>query len=126
MPEVRHGSGQEEGVTGRLTRPAGRAAVELVAAAVAVTGAWQIRRPAPTAAMRGARLAAAQGCFACHGPGGTGGVPNPRSEEGEVPAWSGGTLMMYVTAPEEVREWIQDGVSRRRASQSGGYHPPGL
>lgn len=102
--------------------------IRLAAAAVAAAAvsAWAIRRPALTPEMRGARLAGRMGCYACHGPGGTGGVPNAGSEEGEVPSWTGGTLMMYTSSPDEVREWIADGVTRQRAGRSGGYHPAGL
>ena len=37
-----------------------------------------------TPAARGRRVAAALGCFGCHGPEGNGGVRNPGSEEAEV------------------------------------------
>jgi mono/diheme cytochrome c family protein len=64
---------------------------------------------------RGARLAARAGCHACHGPDGTRGLADPGSG-GEVPAWDGGVPMMYVNGEDEVREFILDGVSRRRAA----------
>jgi len=104
-------------------RKAWLAAAALAAAAV---GGWALRQPARTPEMRGARLAGRLGCFACHGPGGTGGVPNAGAEEGEVPSWTGGTLMMYVRADAEIREWIADGAPARLAGQPGGFHPAGL
>jgi len=67
-----------------------------------------------TPAARGRRLAATLGCFACHGPGGGGGTPNPGSEEKEVPAFTERTQMMYVKAPDDLREYILDGAPKRR------------
>lgn len=72
-----------------------------------------------TPAARGRRVAARLGCFACHGPDGRGGVPNPGSEEGEVPSFHEGTPMMYVANDEEIREYILDGApARKRARPS--------
>lgn len=67
-----------------------------------------------TRAARGERLAGELGCFACHGPGGRGGVKNPGSREGEVPAFVEQTQMMYVTNVEELREYVLDGMPKRR------------
>jgi len=67
-----------------------------------------------TPAVRGYRLAEQLGCFACHGPAGVGGVANPGSEEGEVPAFVEQTQMMYVTEPGELREYVLDGAPKRR------------
>jgi len=67
-----------------------------------------------TPAERGHRLAWALGCFACHGPGGVGGVPNPGAEEGHVPAFTEQTQMMYVKSTDDLREYILDGAPRRR------------
>lgn len=63
---------------------------------------------------RGAEIAARAGCFSCHGAEGARGLPDPGSGQG-VPPWIGGVPMMYVSGEEEVREYILDGVSRRRA-----------
>ena len=57
-----------------------------VIALVAAVGANIVRSPRRTPELRGYALARALGCFACHGPGATGGVPNPGSEEKQVPA----------------------------------------
>jgi mono/diheme cytochrome c family protein len=67
-----------------------------------------------TPAVRGYRVAARLGCFGCHGPAGLGGVANPGSEEGEVPAFVEQTQMMYVTSPEELREYVLDGAPARQ------------
>ncbi len=66
---------------------------------------------------RGAELAARSGCFSCHGPEGARGLPDPGTGQG-VPQWDGGVPMMFVNGEAEVREYILNGVSRRRA-QSG-------
>lgn len=67
-----------------------------------------------TGAARGHALAGELGCFACHGPGGQGGVKNPGSREGEVPAFVEQTQMMYVTGSAELREYVLDGMPARR------------
>jgi len=67
-----------------------------------------------TRAARGFELAGQLGCFACHGPGGGGGVKNPGSREGEVPAFVEQTQMMYVTSADELREYVLDGMPKRR------------
>ncbi|MBI1884356.1 MAG: c-type cytochrome [Chlamydiae bacterium] len=61
---------------------------------------------------RGQKLANQLGCFGCHGPQGAKGIPNMGSDE-SVPAWDGGTLMMYAKNDEEIREWILDGMPKR-------------
>jgi mono/diheme cytochrome c family protein len=67
-----------------------------------------------TPATRGHRLAAELGCFTCHGPEGGGGTKNPGSQEGEVPAFTEQTQMMYVKTTDDLREYILDGAPRRR------------
>lgn len=74
---------------------------------------WWWRESNPV--RRGADLAARVGCLSCHGPHGTQGLPDPNTSE-EVPPWDGGVPMMYVNGEEEVREYILDGVSKRRAA----------
>ena len=66
-----------------------------------------------TPAARGAVLANELGCLNCHGPAGGGGVPNPGSRDGEIPAFDGGVAMMYVENETEIREWILYGEPRR-------------
>jgi mono/diheme cytochrome c family protein len=70
-------------------------------------------RPRLTAAERGRRLAERTGCFACHGPGGIRGAANPERSDGTVPTFEG-DVMMFANSPEEIREWIRDGVTRKR------------
>ena len=79
-----------------------------------------------TPPVRGERLAATLGCFTCHGPGGTGGIANPTrttadgknwrtlGSEGEVPAFTEQTQMMYVKTTDDLREYILDGAPKRR------------
>ena len=104
----------------RAVRSSGRAHLSLLTLAVlllGVAGAWgllsHLRRPELTPELRGYALAQDLGCHGCHGPRGTGGVPNPRAgaatTTGEIPAWDGGTAMMYVKSEDEIREWILDG-----------------
>jgi len=62
---------------------------------------------------RGARLAAQSGCFACHGPGGTGQRPNPGASDGQVPGFVGGVPMMYANDDGELRAYILDGAPKR-------------
>jgi mono/diheme cytochrome c family protein len=70
-----------------------------------------------TPAARGHGLAERLGCFACHGAGGAGGVANPGSQEGEVPAFVEQTQMMYVTSSDELREYVLDGMPKRRRDE---------
>jgi mono/diheme cytochrome c family protein len=70
--------------------------------------------PEETPAARGYQVAVSKGCFACHGPGGGGGVHNPGSKEGEVPAFTEQTQMMYVKTADDIREYILDSAPKRR------------
>src|SRR2546428_8786894 len=63
---------------------------------------------------RGTEIAARSGCFSCHGPEGARGLPDPGSGEA-VPQGDGGGPMMYANRREGGREYILDGVSKRRA-----------
>jgi len=71
-------------------------------------------RPRLPAAERGRRLAERSGCFACHGPEGSRGAANPGRLERRVPDFEG-DLMMFVDDPAEIREWIRDGATAKRA-----------
>jgi mono/diheme cytochrome c family protein len=62
---------------------------------------------------RGYEVAYRNGCFSCHGPGGIKGMANPGHAEEEVPPWSGGLMTMYADNETEIREWIQDGATKR-------------
>lgn len=90
------------------------AAIVLVALAESAWLAYPVVRnlilpPRDNPAQRGRLLAAELGCFNCHGPGGTGGVPNPGSKTDEVPSFHEGSLMMYVHNDRDIREYILDG-----------------
>lgn len=67
-----------------------------------------------TQARRGYAVALEAGCFSCHGPDGRGGVSNPGSKDGTVPAFVGGEPMMWVDSEQELREYILDGAPKRK------------
>jgi cytochrome c553 len=88
--------------------------IALLAAGAAALGMYRYKAASGyTTASRGERTAAKLGCFNCHGAGGEGGVANPGSSEKTVPAWTGGTAMMYLKAPGELDEWVLDGKPKR-------------
>jgi len=91
-----------------------------VIAVAAAAGLWWFLQPRHTAAERGRAVAARMGCYGCHGPGGRGGIVNPGSEERRIPGFVGGTTMMYVESPAEVREWILDGRPARLEESPAG------
>uniref|UniRef100_A0A832IAK9 C-type cytochrome n=1 Tax=Eiseniibacteriota bacterium TaxID=2212470 RepID=A0A832IAK9_UNCEI len=97
--------------------PAAVLAVAAVALATVAALAVSALRPPPPAAERGRRLAERLGCFACHGPEGTRGAANPGRTDGSVPNFEG-DLMMYASSPEDVRAWIRDGVTPKRAASA--------
>ncbi len=92
-------------------------AIVVVTAASAWTAYRYLTTPRLTEELRGYALAEELGCHGCHGPRGTGGVPNPRSEDVEIPSWDGGTPMMYAENEAEIREWIMDGFPKRLAHE---------
>jgi mono/diheme cytochrome c family protein len=63
---------------------------------------------------RGRRVADALGCFNCHGPGGRGGVPNAGSKLEAIPAWNGGTPMMFAHGDDDLRDYVLDGAPRAK------------
>src|SRR5436309_913718 len=71
-------------------------------------------------AARGSELASEHTCFACHGPLGAGGVPNPRSFKGYVPSFWGADFDELVRDDTELRTWIAKGEIPRIAE-----HPIG-
>jgi mono/diheme cytochrome c family protein len=76
--------------------------------------AWNfVARPQLPPAERGRRLAERNGCFACHGPGGTKGAANPGRRDKSVPTFAG-DLMMYANDAADVRSWILDGSTPRK------------
>lgn len=93
-----------------------RLAVVVVCLALAAVAAGAVaRRPHLPAAERGRRIAERTGCLGCHGPGGLRGANNPERTDKTVPNFAD-DVMMYAKTPEDIREWIHDGVSRKKAS----------
>ena len=74
-----------------------------------------VTRPNLPPAERGRRLAERTGCFGCHGPGGMRGSSNPGRTDKTVPNFED-DVMMYAKTPEEIHEWIHNGVTRKRAA----------
>jgi len=71
-------------------------------------------------AARGGDLATELSCFACHGPLGAGGLPNPRSFKGYVPGFWGDDFDDLVRSDDDLRTWITKGEIQRIAE-----HPIG-
>jgi mono/diheme cytochrome c family protein len=65
--------------------------------------------PDEAQAARGAELADELSCFACHGPLGAGGVQNPGSFKGYIPAFWDADFDDLVRDDDELRRWIADG-----------------
>ncbi len=76
--------------------------------------------PADSAARRGRQLAANWRCFACHGPAGAGGLPNPGSFAGFIPGWYGPDFDDLVRDRGEFDGWIRDGTIPRLADSALG------
>jgi len=74
--------------------------------------------PDAAPAARGAELAEELGCFACHGPLGAGGVQNPGSFKGYIPAFWGADFDDLVRDDAELRGWIVDGQIPRLAEHA--------
>ena len=87
-------------------------------AVVATRRAWQ-RAALDTPVQRGRVLAERMGCFGCHGAGGGRPIPNPGAKGGEVPAWTGGTWMMWNRDERDVRAWILKGRPEGRQVDEG-------
>jgi mono/diheme cytochrome c family protein len=83
---------------------------DLVAYFFAVSG-WH--PDLPDAVYEGRKIADEFGCFGCHGPAGMGGMLNPGSFKGNIPAWDGEDFGELVHNEGELREWILDGRTER-------------
>ncbi len=68
-------------------------------------------------AERGRRVAERTGCFGCHGPGGSRGANNPGRTDKTVPNFAD-DVMMYAKTPDEIHEWIHNGVTRKKAAST--------
>jgi mono/diheme cytochrome c family protein len=53
------------------------------------------------------------GCFACHGEMGSGGLPNPGSFKGYIPGFIGADFVDLVKNDDELSEWIRRGAIPR-------------
>jgi mono/diheme cytochrome c family protein len=96
-----------------LRRSLAALAVASVLAVVLTTAAWHWRRKNVGRVQQGWTVAAAKGCFTCHGPGGIRGMADPGHGLDEIPPFSGGLVTMYARSEDEIREWILDGMPRR-------------
>jgi mono/diheme cytochrome c family protein len=83
---------------------------QLVAYLKAISG---LQFPEDEKTAKGLSLAYELGCFRCHGPMGTGGRPNPDSLKGYVPGFGGKDYEEIVTSREELRQWLEHGISDR-------------
>ena len=79
-----------------------------------------LRFPKHTAVWRGRQVAVKYGCFNCHGFEGYKGISNPGYIYGEVPAWQGGTAMMFIFDEDDIKEWILYGKLRRFEGEKRG------
>lgn len=93
------------------------AGVVLGLALIAGVAAAFVMRPNLPAAERGRRLAERTGCFGCHGPGGIRGAKNPGRTDKTVPNFED-DVMMYAKTPEEIHEWIHNGVTHKKAAST--------
>ncbi len=89
------------------------ALVALVLGAAGVVGVRAWRAKDRGSVHRGWAVAESHGCFTCHGVGGHRGMTNPGYGLEDIPPWSGGLMTMYADNEAEIREWIQDGVTKR-------------
>lgn len=69
--------------------------------------------PGDEAAQKGRELARDNGCTACHGVEGAGGIPNPGSLGGFVPGFAGKNFSELVRDEAEFREWVKTGTLAR-------------
>lgn len=84
---------------------------DLVATFKVLAGMVAPERGTPTRA--GYELAREWRCFSCHGPAGSGGLPNPGSFTGFVPGWYGADFRDLVRNREEFDDWIREGMIPR-------------
>ncbi len=66
----------------------------------------EIRQPDHTAVWRGRQVAQKMGCFSCHGFEGSKGISNPGYKYDRIPSWQGGTAMMFLHKPGDLKSYI--------------------
>jgi len=98
----------------------GRDLEDLTAAFHVLSG--MVGPPTDSAAERGYHLAQTWGCASCHGPGGSGGLPNPGSFTGFIPGWYGPDFRDMVRSREEFDTWVREGrIPRLTANPVASY-----
>ncbi|MCZ6649089.1 MAG: hypothetical protein O7D35_00310 [Acidobacteria bacterium] len=80
---------------------------DLVAAFKVLSG--MRKPPGGSPARKGYDLSRQWDCFSCHGPAGSGGLPNPGSFTGFVPGWYGADFSEMVQSRAEFDAWIHEG-----------------
>jgi len=75
--------------------------------------AGMVTPPEGSPAALGRELARQWQCFSCHGPGGSGGLPNPGSFAGFIPGWYGPDFGDLVRTRGEFNDWILKGRNQR-------------
>lgn len=91
--------------------------IQDLAAFVLAADGFQVPSEGPAA--KGSELSTRFGCESCHGVGGSGGVPNPKSFTGTVPGWVGPDFAELVSTQGEFREWVLNGRSSRMRRSFG-------
>jgi len=84
---------------------------DLVAAFKVLSG--MSKPPGGSPARKGYDLAQTWDCFSCHGPAGSGGLPNPGSFTGFIPGWYGADFLEMVRDRPEFDAWIREGAITR-------------
>ncbi|MCI0568610.1 MAG: cytochrome c [Acidobacteria bacterium] len=71
--------------------------------------AAMVSPPSGSPEERGFNQARTWGCFSCHGPNGSGGLPNPGSFAGFIPGWYGPDFHDTVRDRSEFDAWVREG-----------------
>lgn len=91
------------------------AAAEIADVVAFVAALEGVEAAAGEAAVAGRAVARSHGCLSCHGPEGSGGLPNPGSLGGFVPGFLGRNFDDLVRDEAEFREWVLEGSLSRLA-----------